>query len=411
MSYPEEKLNFENSENAFKYKSNAELKQALILFNSMRYPLLVKMGTKLTPWAIKSGLPVRGLIRKTIFKQFVGGETLEETTRVTDMLDKYNVQVILDYGAEGGLNGEEGFEEARKQFLKVIDFAGTQDNVPFMSIKVTGIARFELMEKMDTLMHQANSTLMGNYEKVLGQLSEEERKEWEKVIDRMVEICEHARKADVGVLIDAEDSYIQDPIDAMVCKLMDTYNRDGKCLVYNTAQLYRHDRLAFMKSMLEAAKSRGFILGMKLVRGAYMEKERARAEEKGYQDPIQPDKESTDRDFDESARLCMDNLDSVSMVLASHNEDSNQIAVEYLQQKGILLNHPHVHFSQLYGMSDNITFNLAKLGCNVSKYLPFGPIEEVVPYLMRRAEENSSIDGQTSRELVMIRKELKRRGA
>lgn len=405
-----DKLNFENTENAFIYKTDDELKQAQFLFNSMGFQWLVKLGTKITPWAIKSGLPVKSIIRNTIFKQFVGGETLKETTRIARLLGRYNVQVILDYGAEGGDDGEEGFDKALKQFIEVIDFAGTQENVPFMSVKVTGIARFELLEKLDDLMHSSTSPLIARYEKAKSKLTQAEQEEWERVVARMTEICEHAKAADTGVLIDAEESFIQDPVDAMVCLLMDKYNRDGKCYVYNTAQLYRHDRLAFLRSMLEAAQNRKFILGIKLVRGAYMEKERRRAEEKGYPDPIQPDKAATDRDFDESVRLCIDHIDMVSMILASHNENSNKLAVEYLDKKGLPHNHHHVHFSQLFGMSDNITFNLAKAGCNVSKYLPFGPIEEVVPYLMRRAQENSSMGGQTGRELMMIRKEMARRG-
>jgi proline dehydrogenase len=225
----------------------------------------------------------------------------------------------------------------------------------------------------------------------------------------MERICETAAENNVGVLIDAEETWIQDPVDALTCLMMDQFNRQ-KAIVYNTVQHYRHDRLAFLRAMLEAAQQRQFILGAKLVRGAYMEKERKRAEEKGYPSPIQPDKESTDRDYDEAVQLCIDHLEQVSLIVASHNEGSCRLATDLLAKKGLPLNHPHVHLSQLYGMSDNITFNLAKAGCNVSKYLPFGPIEDVIPYLMRRAQENSSVGGQTGRELLLIKKELKRRG-
>jgi proline dehydrogenase len=402
-------LSFENTANAFQYKSDKDLKHAHFLFNSMGFQWLVELGTRITPWAIKSGLPIKGIIRNTIFKQFVGGETLEETKPVVDMLGQYNVQVILDYGAEGGDNGDVGFDHSMEQFIKVIDYAGTQPNIPFMSVKVTGIARLALLEKLDELMHLSTNTLVKRYEHALAQLTGEEKAEWSRVVDRMEHICSEAAEQNMGVLIDAEETWIQDPVDALVCIMMDKYNR-GRCLLYNTVQLYRHDRLAFLRSMMQAAAERGFILGVKLVRGAYMEKERKRAEEKGYPSPIQADKQSCDNDYDESVQLCIDHLDQCSLILASHNEHSNKLAVDLLQKKGLPLNHEHVHFSQLFGMSDNITFNLAKAGCNVSKYLPFGPIDEVIPYLMRRAQENSSVGGQTGRELLLIKKELKRRG-
>jgi proline dehydrogenase len=277
-----------------------------------------------------------------------------------------------------------------------------------MSVKVTGIARFGLLEKIDELMHQSTNTLVKRYETALGKLTATEREEWEHVVQRMEKICNEAMERNIGVLIDAEETWIQDPVDALVCLMMDKYNR-GKAYVYNTVQLYRHDRLAFLRSMLEAATQRGFILGAKLVRGAYMEKERKRAEDMGYPSPIQPDKLSCDNDYNEAVQLCIDHLDSVSLIVATHNEHSNKLAVDLMMKKGLSLDHEHLHFSQLYGMSDNITFNLAKAGCNVSKYLPFGPIEEVIPYLMRRAQENSSVGGQTGRELLLIKKELKRR--
>jgi proline dehydrogenase len=278
-----------------------------------------------------------------------------------------------------------------------------------MSIKLTGMARFSLLEKLDELMHKTNNSLMKRYAWALEQVSEQERAEWQKVVDRMDTICAEAIETGVGVSIDAEETWIQDPVDALTIAMMDKYNH-GKLAVINTVQLYRHDRLAFLKDMLEAAKQRGFILGIKLVRGAYMEKERRRAAEKGYPSPIQPTKEATDADFNEAVKLCIDHVEQVAVIVASHNENSNKIGTELLQAKGLPLNHPHVHFSQLLGMSDNITFNLAVAGCNVSKYVPFGPIEDVVPYLMRRAQENSSVGGQTGRELLLIQKELKRRG-
>jgi proline dehydrogenase len=376
----------------------------------MGFQWLVELGTRITPWAIKSGLPIKGIIRNTIFKQFVGGETLEETKPVVDMLGQYNVQVILDYGAEGGDNGDIGFDHSMEQFIKVIDYAGTQPNIPFMSIKVTGMCRFGLLEKLDHSVDGTEGTLMKRYTHALDTLTDEERQEWQRVHDRMHRICALASQKGVGVMIDAEETWIQDPVDVLTMLMMDQFNKD-KAVVYNTLQLYRHDRLSFLHDSIEAAEKRNFILGVKLVRGAYMEKERERATAMGYASPIQPDKESCDLDYNAAVKLTIEHINMVSVIIASHNEYSNMYGTQLMQEKGLALNHPHVHFSQLYGMSDNITFNLAKAGCHVSKYLPFGPIKDVVPYLMRRAQENSSVAGQTSRELLLIKKELSRRNA
>lgn len=401
-------ISFDNTENAFAYKSDKQLDKARILFSAMHYPWLVKLGTSITPMAIKSGLPIKKLIRNTIFSQFVGGENLEQTAAVAKVLGEYHVQVILDYGVEGGDDGEHGFDHACEEFMRVINYAATQSNIPFMSIKMTGMARFGLLEKLDSSCDTNTGTLLTRYSKALEQLTEDEKAEWQRVHDRMDRICTLAAAKDVGVLIDAEETWIQDPVDMLTMLMMDRYNRE-KAVVYNTIQHYRHDRLPFLHDSIEAAEKRGFILGMKLVRGAYMEKERQRARELGYPSPIQPDKESTDRDYDEGVRLCLDHIEKVALIVATHNEDSNMLATQILHQKGLPPDHPHVHFSQLYGMSDNITFNLAKAGCSVSKYLPFGPIEDVIPYLMRRAQENSSVAGQTNRELALIRKEIDRR--
>ncbi len=401
-------VSFENTANAFEYKSDKELKRAATLFESMGYRPLVWLGTRITPWLVRSGLPVKGLIRKTLFAQFVGGETLEETAAVARKLGEYHVQVILDYGVEGGNDGEEGFDHAVEEFNRVIDYAATQPNIPFMSVKVTGFARFSLLEKLDAGMNRYPGSLMKRYARVLEDLTPDERAEWDRVEQRMRRIAQEGADQKVGVLIDAEETWIQDPVDVLTIRMMDEFNR-GRTVVYNTIQLYRADRLAFLKDSYEAAEQRGFILGAKLVRGAYMEKERKRALAMGYPSPIQPDKDATDRDYDAAVEFCIDRLELISLIVASHNEHSNLRAVELLQQKNLPLGHPHVHFSQLYGMSDNITFNLAKAGCAVSKYLPFGPIRDVVPYLMRRAQENSSVSGQTGRELGLIRKEMKRR--
>ena len=404
-SYPE--ISFDNTEFAFEYKSDKQLRKAHFLFSMMGKPWLVKIGTRLAPWSINAGLPVKGIIRNTIFSQFVGGETLEQTAAVASMLGKYNVQVILDYGVEGK-EGENNFDQACEEFIRVINYAATQPNIPFMSVKVTGFARFSLLEKLDTIMHAHEGSLMKRYLKAVDSLSKEEKEEWQRIRHRVMRVCEAAAAKKIGVSIDAEETWIQDPVDALTILMMDSFNKET-AIVFNTLQHYRHDRLKFLKDSYEAAVERKFILGAKLVRGAYMEKERRRAEEKGYPSPIHPDKENTDRDFNAGVKFCIDNIERVSLVVASHNEYSNLYAARLLMEKGLPLNHPHVHWSQLFGMSDNITFNLAHAGCSVSKYLPFGPIKDVVPYLMRRAQENTSVKGQTGRELGLIKKELKRR--
>jgi proline dehydrogenase len=375
----------------------------------MGYAALVKLGTRLTPWMIRSGLPVKGLIRDTIFAQFVGGETLTETASVARKLGEYHVQVILDYGVEGGEEGDRGFEHACGEFIRVIEYAATQPNIPFMSIKVTGFARFGLLENLHAAMDRSEGPLMKRYSQAVEGLSAGEKEEWQAVGRRMRRICQCAAERKVGVLVDAEETWIQGPVDVLTILMMEEYNK-GRVVVYNTIQLYRSDRLDFLRDSYEAAVQRDFVLGAKLVRGAYMEKERKRAEELGAVSPIQPDKDATDRDYNAGVEFCIGHLERVALIVASHNEHSNLFAVQLLQQRGLPLDHPHIHFSQLYGMSDNITFNLAKAGCSVSKYLPFGPIKDVIPYLIRRAQENSSMSGQTGRELGLIRKELKRRG-
>ena len=401
---------FDNTQFAFEYKSNAELRKARFLFSVMSKGWLVKIGTRVTPWAIRVGLPIRGLVRNTIFSQFVGGETLVQTAPVAKKLGEYHVQVILDYGVEGGDDGEKGFDQSTEEFIRVIDYARTQPNIPLMSIKVTGFARFSLLEKLDRGMKASVGTLMKRFLSVVDALSPEEKEEWHRVRVRMMRICEAAASSKVGVLVDAEETWIQDPVDALTILMMDTFNKD-RCVVYNTIQHYRHDRLQFLKDSYQAAISRNFVLGAKLVRGAYMEKERRRAAELGYASPIQPSKQASDEDYDAGVRFCIEHLDGIALIVASHNEQSNLLAARLSSEKGIAPSNPHLHFSQLYGMSDNITFNLAHAGFSVSKYLPFGPIGDVVPYLMRRAQENTSVKGQTGRELGLISKEIKRRAA
>ena len=390
-------ISFENTQNAFAYKSTKALKSAKLLFGFMGYPKLVQLGTNLVPALLKAGLPIKGIIRNTIFKQFVGGETLAETIPVAQMLAEHNVDVILDYGVEGK-EGEENFDQATQVFIDVINHAASQKNIPFISIKVTGLASHELLQTL----HEAPRLRSGIHD------NEIEQAAWDRVRERMYAICEAAAEKNIGVLVDAEESWIQDPIDRLTMEMMAEFNKQ-KAVVFNTIQLYRHDRLHFLRISHQIAEAQGFILGLKLVRGAYMEKERAVAIEKNRVSPIQVSKEATDADYDEAVRFCMDHIHSTAVIIASHNEQSNLLGAKLLDEMMLPHNHPHVHFSQLYGMSDTITFNLAKEGFNVSKYLPFGPIQDVIPYLMRRAQENTSVSGQTGRELMQLKRELARR--
>ena len=390
-------ISFENTQNAFAYKSTKALKSAKLLFGFMGYPTLVQMGTRLVPALLKAGLPIKGIIRQTIFKQFVGGETLAETIPVAQMLAEHGVDVILDYGVEGK-EGEDDFDKATQVFIDVINHAATQKNIPFISIKVTGLASHELLQTL----HEAPRLRSGIHD------NEIEQAAWDRVRARMYAICEAAAEKNIGVLVDAEESWIQDPIDRLTMEMMAVFNKQ-KAVVFNTIQLYRHDRLHFLRISHQIAEAQGFVLGLKLVRGAYMEKERAVALEKNRQSPIQISKEATDADYDEAVRFCMDHIHSTAVIIASHTEQSNLLGAKLLDEMLLPHNHPHVHFSQLYGMSDTITFNLAKEGFNVSKYLPFGPIQDVIPYLMRRAQENTSVSGQTGRELLQLKRELARR--
>lgn len=383
---------FENTEIAFKYRSNKELKRASFLFSSMSSPLITSIGMKLTQFAIDWKLPVKGLIKSTLFDHFCGGETMNEAANTATNIGKYGVHTILDYGVEGK-ESEQDFDNAVPEFIKAIKFAASQKNIPFISMKVTGFAYFSLLEKINA--KEA--------------LSEEDKNARDRVLDRIDRICKAAADNNIMVLIDAEESWIQQPVDDMADAMMERYNKN-KVVVYNTFQLYRHDRLQFLKDSYEKARSKGYLLGAKLVRGAYMEKERNRAAEKGYPSPIQPDKNATDKDYDLAADFCLHHLDDIGLFVGTHNEASNLNVARYMLNNNIPANTAKVYYSQLYGMSDNISFNLAHEGYNVAKYLPYGPVQDVLPYLMRRAQENTSVKGQTGRELSLIKKEIKRRG-
>lgn len=382
---------FENTEIAFRYRSNAELKQARFLFASMGSPVLTTVGMAFTKFAMALHLPINGLIKKTIFKQFCGGETIQEAAETAVMLGDFNIGVILDYGVEGK-EGESEFDAAVPEFLKAIDFAASQKNIPFISIKVTGFSRFALLEKL----HSGES------------LSADEKQEWSRVEKRIDTICARAAQQSIKVLVDAEESWIQNPIDELTDRMMETYNKQ-EAIVYNTFQLYLHSRFPFLQISYSRAIEKGYLLGAKLVRGAYMEKERNRANEKNYPSPVQADKRATDNDYDEAVDFCINRLDKLALFIGTHNEKSCLLAAKKMQEKNISFTHPHIYFSQLFGMSDNISFNLASQGFHVAKYLPYGPVRDVMPYLMRRAQENTSVAGQTGRELGLINKELKRR--
>lgn len=382
---------FNNTEIAFQYKSTSELKQAQFLFSAMHMPTISALGIKLTQWSIKVGLPVKKAIKNTIFKQFCGGENLEEAANTAYKMAKFNMNIILDYSVEGK-DAEVEFDKAVPEFIKAIDFAATQPNTPFASVKITGFARFGLLEKI-----HANETL-----------SEVEQQEWHRAIARVDKLCAAGYKNNIRVLIDAEETWIQQAVDQLAEIMMVRYNKE-KAIVYNTYQLYCHASLANMKKDHQTALQKGYVFGSKLVRGAYMEKERERAQLMGYPSPIQPDKAATDRDFDAATLYCLQHLDTLELFIGSHNEQSNLLAATYLDEHNIPRNTTKVYFSQLFGMSDNISFNLSNAGYKVAKYMPYGPVKDVVPYLMRRAQENTSVAGQTGRELTLINKELKRR--
>ncbi len=383
---------FNNTEIAFKYRSNPEMKRAAFLFSCLGSPALTGLGIKMTKAALSMQLPIKGLIKKTLFKQFCGGETLAEAADTANRIGDYNVNTILDYGVEGK-ESEEDFDKAVPEFIKAINYAASQEHIPFISLKVTGFARFALLEKINS-----GTTLTQN-----------EELEWQRVHNRIDEICGAAHSKNIMVLIDAEETWIVEGVNQLTERMMEKYNTK-EAIIFNTYQMYCHGTLPYLIDNIKTAAAKAYILGAKLVRGAYMEKERERAKIMGYADPIQPNKAATDRDYDEAAYVCLQNLDKLSLFLGTHNENSCLKVVNYMIDNNITPNTNRVYISQLFGMSDNISFNLAAQKFNVAKYLPYGPVKDVVPYLMRRAEENTSVAGQTSREMGLIEKENKRRG-
>ncbi|MEN0095865.1 MAG: proline dehydrogenase family protein [Pedobacter sp.] len=388
---PGKKINFDDTEIAFRNKSNAELKQAYWLFKMIGSNFLTKIGPPITNFLLDIGFPIKGAIKATIFRQFCGGETIEECEQTIKQLSLGHVGTILDYSVEGE-EEEEVFDFTCEEIIRTINRADGDPRIPITVFKITGIGRFALLEKLDA--KQA--------------LTDLETDEFERVKARCNKICQTAFQKGVPVMIDAEDSWIQDTIDALAMDMMQAYNRD-RLIVYNTYQLYRHDKLADLKADYLIAKETGFILGVKMVRGAYMEKEWKRALEMGYTSPIQPDKAATDRDYDESLRFCVAHIDQIGFVCGTHNEQSSRLLTNLMDEHQIPHNHPHAYFAQLLGMSDNLSFNLSDAGYNVAKYVPYGPIKAVMPYLFRRAQENTSVAGQTGRELALIAREKMRR--
>ncbi len=384
-------LNFQDTATAFADKSDSELKEKYRIFKLMSSPFLNAISTGSAKFALSLGLPIEGLIKHTVFEQFCGGETIEECQDTIKKLAEAGIGTILDYSVEGKTTEDE-FDFTKEEIMRTIRRAKGDDNIPFAVFKVSGIAPLGTLERMSGRK----------------KLDAKGQMKCESIHQRVDEICELAHSLGQPVFIDAEESWIQDGIDRMATEMMQKYNTQ-RPIVFNTIQLYRKDRLQFLRESRRRAKADGYLYGVKLVRGAYMEKERERAEEMGYESPIQPDKASTDNDFDDAVDYCLKHLDEIAFVAGSHNEKSIHRLAERMYQENIPLDHPHVHFSQLFGMSDNLSYVLAKAGYNVSKYVPYGPVKDAVPYLIRRAEENTSVAGQVSRELDLIRTELERR--
>ncbi|MEQ9261656.1 MAG: proline dehydrogenase family protein [Owenweeksia sp.] len=385
-------INFDDTATAFVTKSNAQLRKAFYMFKMVGNSSLVALGKKATAFSMALGLPIKGLVKRTVYDQFVGGETIEECETIIELLYRYNVKSLLDYSVEGK-ETEADFEHTKNRLIDTIRFGGAHKAVPFAVFKVTGLARFALLEKVSE----------GKL------LSEEETEEWLKAKERVKEVCQQAHDHKIAVLVDAEESWIQKAIDDLAEEMIRHYNRE-RVIVFNTLQMYRVDRLEYLRTLVDLANKENFYLGVKLVRGAYMEKERDRARQMGYPSPIQPDKAASDRDYDAGVAYVVENLEKGRLVAGNHNQDSCRKLADLMVEKDIPKDDPRIWFSQLYGMSDNLSFNLAKEGYNVVKYLPFGPVKDTLPYLIRRAEENSSASGQTSRELMLIQKEMRRRG-
>ena len=392
---PPPRLDFNNTKVAFAYKSDKELRKAAWLFSLMNKSWLINPLSNLGMLAMKMHVPfTKKIVKETMFEQFVGGRTLLECDASIKTLYDHNIQSVLDYGAEAK-ETEADFNKTMNENIRAIEYATTNQSTPVVVTKTSGLARFDLLKE---IQHSDSEKLS---KKTLG--------EYRNALKRLDAVCFAAAKNGVSVMIDAEESWIQDTIDHMANLMMRRYNQK-RVVVYNTFQMYRHDRLQFLINSFNQAEEKGYLLGAKLVRGAYMEKENARAEEMNYPTPIQPNKQATDDAYNVALRFCIDNYEKIGSCAATHNAESCLLQTTVIHEKQIPLNHPHLNFCQLYGMSDNLTFNLANAGYNASKYVVYGQVDEVFPYLVRRAKENSAVSGDMSREYGFIAKEIARRG-
>lgn len=386
-------IDFNNTKTAFAYRKNFDLIKAYNMFYLMKYNWLVKIGTGVTMRALDTGIvaPFSIAMKPTVYRLFCGGPTLEKSVKKIEKLYNYGVQSILDYGVEAQAD-DNGFDQTAAEIKKAIRFANAQQSVPIVVSKFTGLVRFSILEKL----HAGES------------LSSEEQSSFDQSLKRIDELCALAHEHKVGLFIDAEESWIQQPLDEITENLMAKYNRDYP-VVYNTVQLYLKSRLGYLKEAHARAKAGGYYFGAKLVRGAYMEKEAKRAKKLKYENPVQDSKAETDKDYDAAVAYCLAHFDDMAVCVATHNETSCAKAVSIVQDRGIAPNNPRIFFSQLLGMSDHISFNMAAEGFNVAKYMPYGPVREVIPYLVRRAQENTSVSGQMGRELSLLKNEMKRR--
>jgi proline dehydrogenase len=384
-------IDFNNTRIAFAIKSSNDLKRAHFLFRTIASPFIVATGELLSTIALRLRIPVNWAVKPTLYKQFVGGETIDDCIPAVRQLEKFNVKAILDYSVEGG-ESEEYMEAVLQETLRTIDYAAKDANVPFAVFKPTAFSRSYILEKASAGDKLSETDLAG--------LADFQR--------RVHTLCKHAAALNVPIMIDAEDVHYQAIIDKVTMEMMEKFNKE-KAIVFNTYQMYRTDRLAILKKDLETARQQGFFLGAKFVRGAYMERERRRAEKMGYASPIHPDKPATDRHYDDALSFSVENIDRISIFNGTHNEKSCHHLMQLMEKHGLAKNDPRIWTSQLYGMSDHISFNMADAGYNVVKYMPYGPVKSVLPYLLRRAEENTSIAGQTSRELNLIETERRRR--
>ena len=382
---------FEDTSTAFALKSDSELERAYFLFKMIANEPLVRIGTAMTNFALKAHLPVDGLIRATVFDHFCGGVSEADCMPVVDKMWGKGVCSVLDYSVEGK-EDEDPLDNALAKTLEILDFVKKKDAIPFAVFKPTGFGRMALFVKVTE----------GKA------LNDKEQAEWDRVVKRFDKTCKKAHDLNVSLLIDAEESWMQGAADRLVEDMMRKYNKE-RTIVFNTVQMYRWDRMDYMKKLYASAQKDGFKIGIKTVRGAYLEKENERAEEKGYKTPMCPTKKASDENYDACNKYILDRIDTISLFAGTHNEESSYYLMDLMKEKGLSNSDERIWFGQLYGMSDHISFNLAALGYNVAKYLPFGPVRDVMPYLIRRAEENTSVAGQTSRELSLLKKERKRR--